>query len=100
MGSFRDIWLGWFVDACSEAAKVLTPQYTSLRCNLTQADLDFLIFGHQNKTDPTLCNLPIKNLKPPFDTRILHSKKQLPALAVKPQSISSKIHQQLGGCLH
>ena len=71
--------------------------YTSLRCNLTQADLDFLIFGHQNKTDPTLCNLPIKNLKPPFDTRILHSKKQLPALAVKPQSISSKIHQQLGG---
>ncbi|RHM01138.1 hypothetical protein DWZ87_17145 [Roseburia intestinalis] len=74
--------------------------YTSLRCNLTQADLDFLIFGHRNKTDPTLCNLPIKNLKPPFDTRILHSKKQLPALAVKPQSISSKIHQQLGGCLH
>lgn len=26
--------------------------YTSLRCNLTQADLDFLIFGHRNKTRP------------------------------------------------
>ena len=40
--------------------------YTSLRCNLTQADLDFLIFGHQNKTDPTLCNLPIRKLRSTF----------------------------------
>ncbi len=40
--------------------------YTSLRENLTQAVLDFLIFGQRNKTAPALCNLPLKKLKSTF----------------------------------
>ena len=34
--------------------------YTSLCRNLSQADLDFLIFVQRNKIDLALCNLPIK----------------------------------------
>ena len=33
--------------------------HTSLRLNLNQAYLDFLIFGQRNKTVPAWCNLPI-----------------------------------------
>mgnify|MGYP004669416811 CR=1 FL=1 len=51
--------------------------YTSLRRNPIQADLDFLIFGQRNKIDSALCNLPIKKLKPPFDTRIAQKRKAL-----------------------
>ena len=40
--------------------------YTSLRHNLTQAELDFLIFVQWNKIDSALCNLPIKNLRATF----------------------------------
>ena len=40
--------------------------YTSLHHNLTQADLDFLIFVQRNKIDPALCNLPIKKLETAF----------------------------------
>ena len=36
--------------------------FTSLCHNLTQADLDFLIFVQRNKTGTALCNLSIKNL--------------------------------------
>ena len=36
---------------------------TSLREALNQADLDFLIFGQQNKTGTALCNLSIKKFK-------------------------------------
>ena len=43
--------------------------------NLTQADLDFLIFVQRNKTDSALCNCQYKNLKPPFDTLICRVKK-------------------------
>ena len=59
------------------AAKVLTlmdgafKTYTSLHRNLTPADLDFLIFVQRNKIVSALCNLLIKNLKPPFDTLII-----------------------------
>ena len=54
------------------AAKVLSPMdgafktYTSLHHNLTQADLDFLIFVQRNKIDSALCNLPIKKLETAF----------------------------------
>ena len=37
--------------------------YTSLHRNLTQADLDFLIFVQWNKTDPDCCNLSIKRFE-------------------------------------
>ena len=40
--------------------------FTSLRENLTQADLDFLIFGQRNKTDTALGNLTVKKLKTTF----------------------------------
>ena len=40
--------------------------YTSLHRNLTQADLDFLIFVQRNKIDSALCNLPIKKLATTF----------------------------------
>ena len=58
------------------AAKVLSPMdgafktYTSLHHNLTQADLDFLIFVQRNKTDSLCANCQSKNRKPPFDTLI------------------------------
>ena len=54
------------------AAKVLSPMdgafktYTSLHHNLTQADLDFLIFVQRNKIDPVLCKLPIKKMENAF----------------------------------
>ncbi|PWL64937.1 MAG: hypothetical protein DBY37_01325 [Desulfovibrionaceae bacterium] len=40
--------------------------YTSLRHNLTQAYLVFLIFGQRNKTSSTLCNLTYPKLKTTF----------------------------------
>ena len=49
--------------------------YTSLHRNLAQADLDFLIFVQRNKTDPALCNLPIKKLETAFLHPLILQKK-------------------------
>ncbi|HAT90786.1 MAG TPA: hypothetical protein DCS73_13885 [Roseburia sp.] len=50
--------------------------YTSLRENLNQADLDFLIFGQRNKTGIALCNLPLKKIKATFYSHLYKRKRQ------------------------
>lgn len=49
--------------------------YTSLHRNLTQADLDFLIFVQRNKIATALCNPPIKKLETDFDTLISYRRR-------------------------
>ena len=57
--------------------------YTSLRENLNQADLDFLIFGQRNKTGVALCNLPLKKIKATFASHLYKEKNSTPPFKIR-----------------